>query len=792
MKLFAAAILLAITVLLPIEGTTQNLSNNGLEEKYETYFQHPRESVHLHLNKTLFLTGEEIWWSGYVYNKRTNTPSFETTNLYCGIYDQNGEQIHKGLFLVDGGRVHGSFKVGSELASGSYFIKAGTLWMKNFREDSDFVQKIVIINQNLEFERASATTYDLQILPEGGHLIEEVNNSVGIRLTDQNGKGVQVRSAVVLDKANTPVRHFSNNRYGVGKFDLAYKRGQTYKLRISLDDGAILEQELPKAKRKGISLSVNNILDDKMIISLETNALTLSDIEKEPFYLAIHRDGLMVLNPLRFRGTTKTVHIPKNKLLSGVNIITLFNKNLQPLSERLAFNYADTRVAKVKLNRLKKKIKDSIFLRINVLSKSGTPASLSVTALPSETIANVPQNDIVSNFLLQPYLKSRVENPGRYFRNVSRKKAYELDLILLTQGWSSYDWKTIFEGAPMIEHPFERGIKAEGKITSKIKKEDLLVVHQGTVNPLSFVELTEPPNFSLPHLLLQNQDTIRFALRSKRGALRKLDLDIDFKSRLSIKDSIPFDLRNTPSLNRIKTAPLEDKINIANNFVTNEVIRLDEVVVTEQKIEKKLTKASTLVNSNFFKGFKIGEDELRRNAVLTDFIAKNGFRVNVNTLTGQVFIANTRPFSGPVAIYLDDFLVRDGADLFNIPMDRIDEIYIERDGLSGDSDASGGAIRIYTKNGQVRTSFTPRFAEKLVINSFERPKTFYKPKYGSYVDQNFKDFGIVHWEPQLITDESGTATMGFPSNTTSNITVFLEGMGTDGTLISHAEEILQD
>ena len=102
-----------------------------------------------------------------------------------------------------------------------------------------------------------------------------------------------------------------------------------------------------------------------------------------------------------------------------------------------------------------------------------------------------------------------------------------------------------------------------------------------------------------------------------------------------------------PSLNRMKTSPLDDKINIASNFVANGVIRLAEVVVTEQKIEKKMTKAPSLINSNFFKGFKIGEDELRRNVLLTDFIAKNGFTVNVNTLTGQVFIANTPPFFGP-------------------------------------------------------------------------------------------------------------------------------------------------
>ena len=52
--------------------------------------------------------------------------------------------------------------------------------------------------------------------------------------------------------------------------------------------------------------------------------------------------------------------------------------------------------------------------------------------------------NIEAAFLLTPYLKGYIEKPSYYFNNTDRKKLIELDLLLLTQGWSKYDWNDIF------------------------------------------------------------------------------------------------------------------------------------------------------------------------------------------------------------------------------------------------------------------------------------------------------------------------------------------------------------
>ncbi|MEL6917223.1 MAG: hypothetical protein AAFO99_05775 [Bacteroidota bacterium] len=601
------------SILITVSGIAQHTpSIEPLREKYNTHFQQARESVHLHLNKTTFLVGEEVWWSAYAYTKKNNSPSFETTNLYCGIYDQDGKQVRKELFLMEQGKANGSFPIDNELPSGTYFIKASTSWMKNFKENLDFVQKITIINETLEPEKETTPVYDVQILPEGGHLIQEVLNTVGIRITNQNGKGIKISKGEVINQDNETITSFYSNDFGVGKFELTHKKGTTYKIKITLANAQTLEKELPKAKDKGITLTVNNILDNKLVVSLKTNEQTLEDIKNTPFYLAIHRDGLMTLNSFTFDETSTTINISKDKLLSGTNIITLFNANLEPISERLIFNYTNINIANVIVEKPQKKVRDSISFKINVFSKNNTPTSLSVSALPAGTMAHSPQNDIVSNFLLLPYLKSRVEDPGRYFKDITRKKEFELDLVLLTQGWSSYDWRHIFGDSKEMAHPFEIGITVEGKLNSKIRKEDQLVVNQGNIDSMLFLDLEEQTDFSITNVLLKQGDTIQFSLKVKKGGLRKPDLEIDFMSDLKFVDAVsPRDRTNALFTFDPISMVLED-VTVPKSFVQENTITLDEVVVTETK---ELTRKSPLI-TNFFRGFKIGEEESKISPLL--------------------------------------------------------------------------------------------------------------------------------------------------------------------------------
>jgi len=63
-----------------------------------------------------------------------------------GIYDSLGKQIDKKLYLGANGYTKGNILIDSTFTSGEYYIKASTNWMRNFKEQDAFVQKINIIN----------------------------------------------------------------------------------------------------------------------------------------------------------------------------------------------------------------------------------------------------------------------------------------------------------------------------------------------------------------------------------------------------------------------------------------------------------------------------------------------------------------------------------------------------------------------------------------------------------------------------------------------------------------------
>ena len=63
--------------------------------------------------------------------------------------------------------------------------------MKNFKEDDAYVQKIQVINPKVnrkEEEVTNAKEYDFQFLPEGGNILVDVKNNIGIKVTDDKGK----------------------------------------------------------------------------------------------------------------------------------------------------------------------------------------------------------------------------------------------------------------------------------------------------------------------------------------------------------------------------------------------------------------------------------------------------------------------------------------------------------------------------------------------------------------------------------------------------------------------------
>ena len=266
----------------------------ALQNTYSTYFGLERENIYVHLNKSLFIPEEPIWFKAYIYNKETNKPAVNSTNIFISLYDAKGKEIENKLFFAQNGVVSGTLDLNISVKPGSYYLRAYTNWMNNFKEDESFVSLPITVldpseatsNSNLN----NASKHDLQFLPEGGFAINDTENTIGLKLIDQNGQGMEIFGEI-FDDSGVKIKDFKTNTLGFGKFNLTYASNKNYYAIYKIDNTEY-RLDLPKGKEEGFTVSIDNYTNPSLTyVNLKTNQLTLENNIGKTFYLVINQNS---------------------------------------------------------------------------------------------------------------------------------------------------------------------------------------------------------------------------------------------------------------------------------------------------------------------------------------------------------------------------------------------------------------------------------------------------------------------------------------------------------------------
>ncbi|WP_394749781.1 hypothetical protein [Spongiimicrobium salis] len=759
------------------------------EKAFDAYFELPREAIFLHLNKDTYVAGEEIWFKGYVYDRQKNTPFKETSNVYVGIYDSIGKQINKKLYLAKGGYLQGNIPVDSSFVSGSYYIKAATNWMKNFKEDDAYVQKIKILyKQPLAMIAPEAPQYDLQFLPEGGNLIADVPNSIGVKAIDEQGYGVAIESGVVRDESGNEVARFDNSILGLDKFTMIPGFGKRYKATVTFANKKELTVPLPAALARGINIRLNNDLRDKVIITLGANKATRRAIKGKRFYLLVHRDGIARKIDLTFDDSklTNSFTIERKLLNTGINIVTLFDENAKPILERLLFNARGIVPQNVDVAHTAQ-VHDSLRLSVQLQAKG--KHNLSISVLPEETISYMHKDNILSTFYLKPYLHGFVENPAYYFKDMNAKKRGQLDVLLLTQGWSKYNWNAILNRAPEQLYVFERGISLNGTLNEPdLGARDKIFVYPTKNHDSEVIKVgPDKKKFSIVNYFLEQGEELKVSLLTNNKKLVRPKMYMNSINR-----------NTNDNISRIWEDNFSEKQlwNIENNAtpeytLTKETIRLNEVVVTEE-VKRPLAEDNGFIPDYLKNKVTEVDEQLARNFPnIEDLIRSRGY--DVMRIFGDLIISSRRDGRSPVVI-LDGRRLPDLRFILNLPISRIESFLFDKIGSrEGVRSGLSEVIYLYSRRGGKELDYdngkVPNSFSLVVDNGFEPKKQFYTPKYPSYFDSTFQKYGVIHWAPEVITDKRGRAFFNIVDTGLEKITLFIEGMGEDGSLFSTVETI---
>jgi len=765
-------VLMLLLFAIPLAHAQKEDVLGGILNDFARYSDLPREVAYVHLNKSVFIKGEDLGFKAYVMDKDHKRPSRETENLYCVLKDSSGRVIKSQLVRIKQGVGQGIFKLDSVFQTGTYTFKAYTNWMRNFSEPNYFQQSIDILDPETHATLPVKTLpadLDVQLLPEGGHAVAGLPSVYGVIIKDAGGYGVSGLEGRITDAAGEEVTRFQVNQFGIGRVELTPREGTRYyaHLRYLNRDHKI---PLPPPEAEGVSLRLSD-LKDKVAITLKTRFT--DPLQRDaPFYLTVHNGDSLKGIPVSFRTETETLKIfPKKDLYKGVNVFTLFDPNGNPLLERLFFNdhgmsFRDTMVG------YSSREKDSLKIQLGIQDLDPKYfSSLSVSVLPGGSKAYRGHHNLPSYSLLQPYVRGYIQNAWYYFQEITARKRHELDNLLLTQGWSSYDWNTVTNHPPSYRFDFEKGIAFTVGFNSR--RSDAFYIFPTYYNNAQLLELNPgQKKFTVENFYpLEGEDLsiteIRGNSRSKpSGAF------VHFKP-----SAIP-PLKS----DRVKILPSRlgsqfGKIEVPPISFENlqKLQQLDEVTVTEKR---RISRLQQLQDRTFGRIDIFAKDDPRRNMWLSTYLSGRGFRVSETPgrLDIQAFNPNSPNATRPI-VYLDDVLLTDFGILWRFRLDIVDYIEINQSGVGSGIMGGGGVIRIVTDPTLRRESLTSRsFQSYEVPLAFGSKKQFYTPVYSSYNSEFFETYGTLGWVPDLRAGAEGGFSFYTKNHGLDQLVLHVEGV----------------
>lgn len=765
----------------------------------------PIEKVFLHTDKDLFSAGETIWYSPYVVLGPYNQPSSGSNVVHVDLISPNGEIVLSQTHGLLSGIGSGSMEIPKTLPPGNYQLRSYTQWMRNFDTDFFFTKNVNILNQEIETEATTAKEdkIDVQFFPEGGHMVANISSRVSFKAIGSDGLPRNVKGQII-DSEGVPVATFSTLDRGGGFFQLTPKKNERYV--AELEDGT--QYDLPKVLETGYNIVVNNLNEKSIKVVVQASEL----LRDKPFYVIGNmRQKKYYQGKFEFGAdATFTFEIPKTQMPSGILTLTLFDSDKKPWCERAVFlNNQEELVIGAKINTTKLTQRGKVVFDINVTDTEGRPIStnLSMAVTDADQVEkNQSSGTILTQFLLESEIKGHITEPGLLLIDQKWATLQKLDLVMLTHGWRKYTWTEVWEEQiTEKEFDFAKGLTISGKATGTNKKPlsnaILNIIAKSGEQLGMFPTRTAIDgtfyipnfNFSGPTDLVFNAFDVKDNPLDANVTLEPIKIDIPPAQYRSwkLKPTEEIESYDTHSVSRSRMDALYEKM---------KVTELDEVVVTEKKIEKSRNQSPSVYgqipDATLYTADHIAMQTVPQLISLFAGVRVIGSSVSIRGGGPPLFVIDGVPIYNEGSNIMLNSPVDSITDENGLPMNIPSEIAnmntfaVERvEILKGPSAAifgvrgGNGVVLIYTKTGEVEL-YDPTITPDFTISGHTVEKEFYSPKYDMKLDNhNTPDYrATIYWNPSITTDENGKAQVEFfNSDIAKQIQVEVEGLSPNGT-----------
>jgi hypothetical protein len=523
------------------------------------------------------------------------------------------------------------------------------------------------------------------------------------------------------------------------------------------------------------------------------------DYAENSFEMLLHREGERITFPVKLtnENTVATKVLDKKYLFDGVNTFTLLY-NGKPVAERLVFNrnniIAGTEA--IELTEVRNTHKDSMSLKLNMpyLNES---AFMSVSVLPKNTISYQKNNNIVSSFLLDPFVNGFIEDRGYYFSEPNFDTDFDLDLLLLTQGWSQYSWDNVYRNTPDVAFERKDGLRQVIDFHQGLpRKAKQILIYNTIYNEEQVINVDD---INLNTIVLENRypfkgENMEFSYVSKNKDLKRPIVNVD--TQLTLYDESLNEAFFDPSIANQRDVKLElNKNQWYSSFFTDNV--LNEVEVQGKKYEAKFL--SEIYGDVWFPHReKIDPETADLYPLLTDYLRVKCPRGGRVVLNGQHFNRNMPVFDRFSGSFNTNFVGNRGTNsIMNNPgglsiindntrLDEIEEVQCGSMGFGGFAGPSSGIIELRYRISPLRggnLDYKLPYIKKEIKEGFTAPKVFYNPEYAFYNTKAYQQIGTIHWEPDMTLYANTASYLDIVDTGLEEFTLFIEGITEEGKLI---------
>lgn len=667
---------------------------------------------------------------------------------------------------------------------------------------------------------------DVQFLAEGGNQIAGLPAHVGFKAIGEDGRGINI-TGVIIDHLQRQVAVFKTLYTGIGSFDFAAKKGESYIAKVTLPGGLVKDYNLPQIQSSGTALHIKNELESD---SVEVSVTATNDLAQsgENYYLIGKSRGIVCYAAVVNLHETGYLNrkISKHLFPSGIAHFCLMTTKYQPLNERLVFmdNHDDLKIS-VTANKPFFGSRDSVKLYLTAKDKEGNPIrgnfSIAVTDNQQVKTDTLNNENIISHLLLTSELKGYVEEPGYYLMSKTAGTWKALDNLLLTQGWIGYNWQQAIN-PPVFNYKPEQEFEVSGNVSNvlntPVKGSHVILLSK---SPVILMDTTTNIKGQFTFRHFPGVDTPLFVIKAVNKSGKSFNVKIkmdEVKVPGFVRPFSPLIMpwyvnADSTLLNYNKTIALKE---LKGNFPAGGHI-LKEVKINAKKIVKdsqnlngsgnadqvvdkvQVEEAGKLNWLQLFeqkiKGFRAGTTRINQRSFEWYFIKDKWARIFVDGVEIDPVIDHPlKPYVLNFTLYLES---KSAEDIKGIEVNTTSKFvsnYERRFGAYPDATRLQYAfIEVTSRYGQ-----GPLFGSTPGVYlykplPFVYPKQFYKPKY------IIKDTSVrlsdlrstIDWEPNIITNKDGKATVSFYSaDTPSTYTIIVEGTDMNGNLGYESTKII--